>query len=150
LPGPLGAQSAEVNRVLFPKIHCHALPASLRSHSGIRNIQPTPGTTRWLKDSIRTQSTKARAIWHHGTTRAQSDILPHQAPPGILIQPKHKTITLNPILLQIIEAFKEEMNKSLALIFFQSILLMMIPKLFNLPSSPPHTRGSRKERIWGR
>lgn len=32
--------------------------------TGIRNIQPSPETTRWLKDSIRTKSTRAKEIWH--------------------------------------------------------------------------------------
>jgi hypothetical protein len=34
--------------------------------------------------------------------------------------------------------------------FFQSLLLMMVLKGFNLPSSPPPTRGNGKERLWGK
>jgi hypothetical protein len=34
-----------------------------------------------------------------------------------------------------------------ALIFFQNLFLMMVLKYFNLPLSPPPTRGSGKERI---
>jgi len=32
--------------------------------------------------------------------------------------------------------------------FFQGLLLMMVLKHFNLPCSPPPTRGSIEERIW--
>jgi hypothetical protein len=34
--------------------------------------------------------------------------------------------------------------------FFQTLFLMMVLKCFNLPSSPPPTRGSGKERIQGK
>ena len=34
--------------------------------------------------------------------------------------------------------------------FFQNLFLMMVLKCFNLPSSPPPTRGSGKERIQGK
>jgi hypothetical protein len=34
--------------------------------------------------------------------------------------------------------------------FFKRLFLIMVLKHFNLPSSPPPTKGSRKERIWGK
>ena len=64
---PPGAQAAEVSSMLFLRaiVRLIALPASLRSPVGIRNIQPTAGTNRLQKDSRRKQSTRTRAIWHH-------------------------------------------------------------------------------------
>ena len=66
-PGPPGAQPAEVSRVLLPELRdpSHGSVCLLRSPDSIRNTQPIPGITRWLKASVRTQSTKARAIWHY-------------------------------------------------------------------------------------
>jgi hypothetical protein len=34
--------------------------------------------------------------------------------------------------------------------FFQNLFLMMVLKCFHLPFSPPPTRGSGEERIWGK
>jgi hypothetical protein len=59
-----------------------APPAFLRSPAGIRIIQPTPEKTRYLKDSIGTQATRARAIGHHQS-------------PAILLQQGHRIISLD-------------------------------------------------------
>jgi hypothetical protein len=70
-----------------------ALSASLRIPASIRNIHPTPEITRWLNDSIRTQSTRARARWHH-----QSPAILLQQALDIVTQLEHKKMTVNPIV----------------------------------------------------
>jgi hypothetical protein len=53
------------------------------------------------------------------------------------------------------EEFVKEMEETsgasepVTLIFLKPILMMVL-KCFNLPPSPPSTRGSGKERIWGK
>lgn len=51
---PPGAQSAEVSCVLFPELHCQDKGSERPVNS--RNIQLTPGTTRWLKVNITKKS----------------------------------------------------------------------------------------------
>jgi hypothetical protein len=62
LQGPTGAQPAKVNSILFLEIYCQALPASLTSPAGMKNIQPILGTTTQIKSSTGTKSTRVRAI----------------------------------------------------------------------------------------
>lgn len=63
-----------------------------RSFAVIRTIKSTSGKPRWLKNSIRTQLTRAKEIWHH-----QSQAIQWQQALDILTEQKHKMI-LNQIL----------------------------------------------------
>jgi hypothetical protein len=54
----------------------------------------------------------------------------------------HKALSSNPYVVN------EQINRmDVTLIFFQILFLTMVLKHFNLPWSPPPTRGSGKERI---
>lgn len=55
------------NKVGYPNLYflAYAHPTFPPSLAVIRIIQTTPGITWCLKDSLRTQSTRPRAIWHH-------------------------------------------------------------------------------------
>jgi hypothetical protein len=41
-------------------------------------------------------------------------------------------------------------DKTVTLTFFKHLFLRMVLRCFNLPYSPPPTRGGGKERIWGK
>jgi hypothetical protein len=77
----------------------HSSPCLQRSSDVNRIFQQIPGKTICLKDNLRTQSTRPRAIWYHQRTA----ILLQQTL-DILTKLKHKNMT---------EGFKEKIIKSL-------------------------------------
>jgi len=84
-----------------------ASPTFQRSPAAIRIIQPTPGKTRCLKNTVRTQSTSPRAIWHHQTPYLA--IINPEYPKETEAQEKdHKAS-----LIKMMEDFKEGMDKPL-------------------------------------
>lgn len=93
LPCP-GAYPTSERITLPTKFHCPAQGYSLEAcHTRINEVRPLSntcynrhsGTTRWLKASLGTQSTKARGIWH-----LQSTAVLLQQALDMLTQPKHK------------------------------------------------------------
>lgn len=86
----VGSAYGTPNRSVY--FHLYRPAHNSRSPTAIRIIPPTPGKTKCLNQSLRTQSARARA---QGTTRAQ---LPCYRKPWISYKGKHKKRLLKPVL----------------------------------------------------
>jgi hypothetical protein len=96
--------AGRVKKLGYPDFHysIHISSHLAENHAPIRFMQPTPGKSRCLKDSKRTQSTRPREILHHLRTAILLQSL------DILFKLKHKKRIFS--LIKMIKSFKEDMN----------------------------------------